>query len=50
MSREADEARSFGIQATPLFLINGIQMTGARPSGDFHAVIDQGLERIEKAP
>ena len=46
--REATEARSFGIQATPLFLINGIQITGARPIGEFRAVIDQELKRAEK--
>lgn len=46
--REATEARSFGVQATPLFLINGIQITGARPIDEFRAVIDQELERAEK--
>ena len=47
VAREATEARNFGIQATPLFLINGIQITGAQPIGEFRAVIDRELARTE---
>ena len=48
VAREATEARSFGIGATPLFLINGIQLTGAQPITEFRTVINQELERAEK--
>jgi len=48
VAREATEARNFGIGATPLFLINGIQLTGAQPITEFRTVINQELERAEK--
>lgn len=48
VAREATEARSFGIGATPLFLINGIQLTGAQPITEFRTLINQELERAEK--
>lgn len=42
---DLDEARSFGIQVTPAFLINGIFLSGAQDIGVFRDIIDSELER-----
>jgi protein-disulfide isomerase len=42
---DAKEARSFGINGTPGFLINGRVITGAVPIENFEAIIDEELTR-----
>ena len=44
VAKDATEARGFGIAATPAFLINGLQLTGAQPIEQFRAIIDSELE------
>jgi predicted DsbA family dithiol-disulfide isomerase len=45
---EADsrEARSMGIIGTPVFLVNGLLISGARPAEDFYRLIDAELARL----
>ncbi len=44
---EADtkEARNFGFEGTPGFLINGVSLRGAYPAAEFKAIIDRLLEK-----
>lgn len=37
-----------GVKGTPAFFINGVRLTGARPLGDFVAVIDQELSETRR--
>jgi protein-disulfide isomerase len=37
-----------GIGGTPAFLVNGLLLSGARPTEDFYRVIDAELARLGK--
>lgn len=50
VAKEEIEGRSFGIEGTPSFLINGILVTGARPLESFQEIIDRELEAVEASP
>ena len=39
--------RSLGANGTPAFFINGRKLSGARPIGDFKALIDEELEKAQ---
>ena len=39
-------ARAAGITGTPAFVVNGVLLSGARPSAEFYRIIDAELERI----
>lgn len=47
VAKEAQEARSLGIDGTPAFLLNGILITGAQPADAFRELIDRELERTK---
>ena len=44
------EAATYGIGATPAFLVNGRLLSGAQPYDNFARVIDEELERAARAP
>jgi len=45
VQRDVDEGARLGIKATPVFFINGRQLTGAQPLEQFTQVIDDELAR-----
>jgi len=42
------EAKSFEIQGTPAFLINGVALKGAYPAAEFDKIIDKWLAQAKK--
>ena len=41
------EGRTLGITGTPFFLINGVEVSGARPFSDFKQIIDSELTKAQ---
>jgi RNA polymerase sigma factor (sigma-70 family) len=50
LKKEVDAAVEVGVKATPEFLINGKDFTGARPIESFRAEIDAALAEAAKQP
>jgi protein-disulfide isomerase len=50
LKKEVDAAVEVGVKATPEFLINGKDFTGARPIEDFRAQIDAALAEAQAKP
>lgn len=50
LKKEVDAAVEVGVKATPEFLINGKDFTGARPIEDFRAQIDAALADAQAKP
>jgi RNA polymerase sigma factor (sigma-70 family) len=50
LKKEVDAAVEVGVKATPEFLINGKDFTGARPIEDFRAQIDAALADVQAKP
>jgi protein-disulfide isomerase len=50
LKKEVDAAVEVGVKATPEFLINGKDFTGARPIEDFRAQIDAALADVQAQP
>ena len=48
LQKEVDAGKEVGVRATPEFLINGKDFTGARPIEDFRAQIDAALADVQK--
>ena len=44
VSDDFANARSYGVQATPTFFVNGLQITGAYPYDVFENLIERELE------
>jgi protein-disulfide isomerase len=45
ITADMEEAKKFGIQGTPGFLINGVSLKGAYPFPEFKSIIDQQLSK-----
>jgi len=43
VEKDLQEGRSYGVRSTPTFFVNGRQLVGAKPLGDFQALIDQAM-------
>lgn len=50
LEKEVDAGKQVGVKATPEFLINGKDFTGARPIEDFRAQIDAALADTQQQP
>ncbi len=42
------EGHAAGVTGTPAFFVNGVLLSGARPSADFYRAIDAELERLKE--
>ena len=45
IDQDLAEAKKFGFQGTPGYLINGVSLKGAYPFEEFKAVIDRHLKK-----
>ena len=44
IAADMDEARNFGFEGTPVFLLNGIPVIGAKPPAHFEDVITRLID------
>jgi len=45
VQQDLTEGQSYGVTGTPTFFINGRRLVGAKPFGEFQAIIEEELGR-----
>lgn len=49
VKEDTDEAKKFGINGTPGFLVGGVSLSGAQPFSEFKKIIDRHLADMKKS-
>ena len=48
ITRDVESAKTYGVNSTPTFYVNGVAIVGAQPTEEFEAVIDEELAKAKK--